>query len=315
MINRYNNNFSSFGNTPIVRCSNIDKGLENRIYAKVESRNPGFSVKDRIGYALIKDGIEGNTLKNNMEILEPTSGNTGIALAMAGLTLGYRVNIVMPESMSEERKKLIKMLNANLILTPKEKGILGSIEEVNKMNDDNPLKYFIPDQFNNPANPKIHEATTGPEIFRDMDGNIDIFVAGVGTGGTISGVSRFLKKVLNKPMITVAVEPSKSAAITSHYKKEIFKSSPHMIQGIGTGFIPQTLDLDTIDRVEKIEDEDALESARLLFKKEGIICGISSGAALAAAIKVAKDPQYNDKNIIAILPDLGERYVTTALFG
>ena len=198
MINRYDNNFLSFGNSPIIRLSKIDKGLTNRIYAKLEFRNPAFSVKDRIGYAMIVDAIARNDLREKMEILEPTSGNTGIALAMVGASYGYSVNLVMPESMSEERKKLIKMLGANLILTPKEKGIIGSINEVKKMIEESPSKYFVPGQFSNPSNPKIHEATTGPEIFRDMAGNVDIFVACVGTGGTITGVSKYLKSVLDE---------------------------------------------------------------------------------------------------------------------
>ena len=314
MKNFYNRYYKTIGNTPIVELSYFNKGLQNKLFAKIESRNPGFSVKDRIAYSMIIDAIKRGTLKENMTIIEPTSGNTGIALAMVGASLGFKVALSMPESMSIERRAMMKMLGAELILTPAEKGMKGAIDKANELFREDPDKYFIPAQFENPANPRIHEATTGPEIYRDLNGEIDIFVAGVGTGGTISGVSRFLKKVIPNKVISVAVEPAKSPAITKHLNKEQFTPAPHKIQGIGAGFIPKNLDISIIDRVETVEDNEAIEFSKEMFIKEGIISGISSGANFAAAFRLAKSNEFKYKNIVFVVCDTGERYLSTDLF-
>jgi cysteine synthase A len=318
MKNFYSRYYSTVGNTPIVELSYFNKGLQNKLFAKIESRNPGFSVKDRIAYSMIIDAIKRGVLKEGMTIIEPTSGNTGIALTLVGRTIGvqnsFKVALAMPESMSIERRSLMKMLGAELILTPAEKGMKGAIDKVDELVRENPGKFFVPNQFDNPANPKIHEATTGPEIYRDLNGEIDIFVAGVGTGGTISGVSRFLKKVLNNELISVAVEPAKSPAITKYLNKEPFTPAPHKIQGIGAGFIPKNLDLSMIDRVETVEDDEAIEFSKEMFKKEGIISGISSGANFAAAYRLAKSNEFKNKNIVFVICDTGERYLSTDLF-
>ncbi|MEF3255817.1 MAG: cysteine synthase A [Deferribacterales bacterium] len=314
MKNFYEKNFRSVGNTPIVYLSNLSKGLNGKLFAKLESRNPAFSVKDRIAYSMIIEAIQNGRLKENMEILEPTSGNTGIALSMVGASLGFKVKLVMPESMSIERRSLMKIFGAEFILTPAEKGMKGAIDKVKELIDEEPDRYFQPSQFDNPANPKIHEATTGPEIFRDMNGDVDFFVAGVGTGGTITGTSRFLKKVTFGNVKAIAIEPEKSPAITRFLNNEPYTPSPHKIQGIGAGFIPKNLDITILDEVIRIEDEEALEYAKLLSAKEGILAGISSGANLAAAIKIAKRPENKEKNIVFIVCDTGERYLSTALF-
>lgn len=314
MSNTYDNYYKTIGNTPIVRLSKIDKGLNARIYAKLESRNPAFSVKDRIAYSMITDAIKNGKLKEGMEIIEPTSGNTGIALSMVAASLGFKIKIAMPESMSIERRLLMKQFGAELILTPAEKGMKGAIDKVNELIAEAPERFFLPGQFDNPANPKIHEATTGPEIFRDLSGNIDYFVAGVGTGGTISGTTRFLKKVSFGKITAIAVEPSKSPAITKHLKNEPYTPSPHKIQGIGAGFIPKNLDLSIIDEVIQIDDEEAIDTAKRLFVEEGIMAGISSGANLAAALKVASREEAKNKTVVFIVCDTGERYLSTPLF-
>ncbi|MGA1846479.1 cysteine synthase A [Deferribacter abyssi] len=306
--------FLTVGNTPLVELKEVNKSLEGRLFAKVESRNPAFSVKDRIGYSMIIDAIQKGRLKEGMAIIEPTSGNTGIALAMVGASLGFNVKLAMPESMSVERRAIMKMYGAELILTPAEKGMKGAIEKVDEFVKNEPDKYFTPSQFENPANPKIHEATTGPEIFYALSGNVDIFIAGVGTGGTISGVSRFLKRVSFKPVKSVAVEPAKSPAIKSFLEKRDFTPAPHKIQGIGAGFVPKNLDLSVVDEVVSIEDEEAIEFARKLFKDEGIMAGISSGANFAAAFKLASLKENKGKNIVFIVADTGERYLSTDLF-
>lgn len=313
-MNNFEKYYQTFGNTPIIPLNNIGKGLNGKIFGKLESRNPAFSVKDRIAYAMITDAIKDGRLKPGMEIIEPTSGNTGIALSMVGASLGYKVTLTMPESMSIERRALMKMFGANTVLTPAEKGMKGAIDTANEMIYSEPSRYFLPSQFDNPSNPTIHEATTGPEIFRDMRGEIDFFIAGVGTGGTISGASRFLKKATFGKLKSVAVEPSKSPAITKFLNKEPYTPSPHKIQGIGAGFIPKNLDLSIIDEVITIDDEEAIEHAKILSKMEGILAGISSGANLAAAMKVAKRPENKDKKIVFIICDTGERYLSTALF-
>lgn len=314
MKNFYDKYYNTIGNTPLVRLSRINKTLKGNLFAKLESRNPAFSVKDRIAYAMITDAIKNGKLREGMEIIEPTSGNTGIALSMVAASLGFRIKIAMPESMSLERRSLMKQFGAELILTPAEKGMKGAIDKVNELIAENPNRYFLPGQFDNPANPKIHEATTGPEIYRDLNGEIDYFVAGVGTGGTITGTSKFLKRVSFGKIISVAVEPSKSPAITKYLNNEPYTPSPHKIQGIGAGFIPGNLDLSLIDEVIQIDDDEAIDTAKRLFVEEGIMGGISSGANLAAAIKIASREEAEGKNIVFIVCDTGERYLSTQLF-
>jgi cysteine synthase A len=315
MINSFNKNYQSIGNTPLVQISSfLNEIKENNLFAKVESRNPAFSIKDRIAYAMVVDALKSGALKENMEIIEPTSGNTGIALSMVGACLNFKVNIVMPETMSNERKKLIAAFGANLILTEGSKGMKGAIEKAETLIRENPGKYYMPDQFSNPSNPKIHEITTGPEISHALDGKVDIIVAGVGKGGTITGTARYFKKTCNKEIKAIAVEPEKSPAITNKLNNLPFTPSPHAIQGIGAGFIPATLDLSLIDEVITVSDEEALNYSRLLLKKEGILAGISSGAAIAGAIKYINKTNEKNKNVVVILPDTGERYLSTSLF-
>jgi len=314
MKNIYNKMYQTVGNTPLVRLEKISNELGVNFYAKLESRNPGFSVKDRIAYGMLNDAIMTGKLKEGMNIIEPTSGNTGIALAMMGASLGFKVTLVMPESMSIERRAMMKYYGADFILTPAEKGMKGAIDKAFEVLNENKDKYFMPQQFDNPANPKIHEATTGPEIFRDLQGEVDFFVAGVGTGGTITGTSRYLKKVSFKNVVSVAVEPAKSPAITRYINKEDFTPSPHKIQGIGAGFIPRNLDLSVVDHVYTMEDEAAIEAAKELAFTEGIAAGISSGANFEAAKRVAKNLAKKGDNIVFIVCDTGERYLSTDLF-
>jgi cysteine synthase A len=314
MKNIYNKMYQTVGNTPLVRLEKISNELGVNFYAKLESRNPGFSVKDRIAYGMLNDAIMTGKLKEGMNIIEPTSGNTGIALAMMGASLGFKVTLVMPESMSIERRAMMKYYGADFILTPAEKGMKGAIDKAFEVLNENKDKYFMPQQFDNPANPKIHEATTGPEIFRDLQGEVDFFVAGVGTGGTITGTSRYLKKVSFKNVVSVAVEPAKSPAITRYINKEDFTPSPHKIQGIGAGFIPRNLDLSVVDHVYTMEDEAAIEAAKELAFSEGIAAGISSGANFEAAKRVAKNLAKKGDNIVFIVCDTGERYLSTDLF-
>ena len=315
MLNRYNKNYQSVGNTPLIQLLTFFNEIDNNnLFAKVESRNPAFSVKDRVAYSMIIDALKAGVLKENMEIIEPTSGNTGIALSMVGASLNFTVNIVMPETMSNERKKLIAALGAKLILTDGKKGMKGAIDKAQILINDNPGKYYMPDQFSNPSNPKIHELTTGPEISHALDEQVDIIVAGVGTGGTITGISRYFKRICNKQIKTIAVEPEKSPAITYKLKNRQYTPAPHSIQGIGAGFIPDILDLSLIDEVVTVNDEESIDYSQLLMKKEGILAGISSGAAVAGAIKYTKLNNLKNKNIVVILPDTGERYLSTSLF-
>ncbi len=309
----YNDNSLSIGGTPLVKITKI-AGSKALVLAKIEGRNPSYSVKCRIGASMIWDAEERGILKKGTEILEPTSGNTGIALSFVGAARGYSVTLTMPETMSMERRKILEVFGAKLVLTAGEKGMLGAIDKAGELMQNNPGRYFMPQQFNNPANPAIHEKTTGPEIWNDTDGQVDVVVAGVGTGGTITGISRFIKKTKGKKIITVAVEPEKSPVISQKLAGEALKPGPHMIQGIGAGFIPDVLDLSLIDRVERVGNEEAMEFARRMAKEEGIICGISSGAAVAAAVRLAADPEFSGKNIVVILPDSGERYLSTVLF-
>ncbi|MHB4877323.1 cysteine synthase A, partial [Klebsiella pneumoniae] len=298
--------------TPLVRLNRIGNG---RILAKVESRNPSFSVKCRIGANMIWDAEKRGVLKPGVELVEPTSGNTGIALAYVAAARGYKLTLTMPETMSIERRKLLKALGANLVLTEGAKGMKGAIQKAEEIVASNPEQFLLLQQFSNPANPEIHEKTTGPEIWEDTDGQVDVFISGVGTGGTLTGVSRYIKNTKGKKdLITVAVEPTDSPVIAQALAGEELKPGPHKIQGIGAGFIPGNLDLKLVDKVIGITNEEAISTARRLMEEEGILAGISSGAAVAAALKLQEDEAFTNKNIVVILPSSGERYLSTALF-
>lgn len=309
----YSNNAEAIGNTPLVRINRlVDQPVT--ILAKTESRNPAFSVKCRVGAALIADAEEKGLLKAGMHIVEPTSGNTGIALAFVAAAKGYPITLTMPASMSLERRKVLKSFGANLVLTDPAKGMRGAIEEAVRLVEEHPETYYLPQQFENPANPKIHETTTGPEIWEATQGKVDILVSGVGTGGTISGISRFFEQVKNQPIYSVAVEPMESPIIGQAKRGETLTPGPHKIQGIGANFIPKNLDLDLVDEVIAIESAEAIDWARKLATQEGILVGISSGAAMAAAAKLAARPENINKTIVVILPDGGERYLSSVLF-
>ncbi|HCE3710306.1 cysteine synthase A [Vibrio parahaemolyticus] len=307
----YEDNSLTIGNTPLVRLNKVSKG---NVLAKIEARNPSFSVKCRIGANMIWEAEKAGTLKPGVELVEPTSGNTGIALAFVAAARGYKLTLTMPESMSLERRKLLKALGANLELTEAAKGMKGAIAKAEEIVASNPEKYLLLQQFNNPANPQIHEKTTGPEIWDATDGEIDVLVAGVGTGGTITGTSRYIKDEKGKAITSVAVEPAESPVIAQALAGEEIQPAPHKIQGIGAGFIPGNLDLDIIDRVEPVTSEEAIEMARRLMEEEGILAGISSGAAVVAANRIAELPEFEGKTIVTILPSSGERYLSTALF-
>jgi len=309
----YDDNSLSIGNTPLVRLRKV-AGSRAMVLAKIEGRNPAYSVKCRIGAGMIWDAEERGVLKPGMEILEPTSGNTGIALAFVGAARGYKVTLTMPETMSIERRRILKAFGANVILTEGAKGMAGAVKMAEDMLAAEPGRHFLPQQFKNPANPRIHEQTTGPEIWDATDGTVDVLVSGVGTGGTITGVSRYLKKTRGRPIISVAVEPEKSPVISQKLAGEELRPGRHTIQGIGAGFLPDVLDLSLVDRVEKVTDEEAMEYARRLTTEEGILSGISCGAAVAVAVRLAKEPELSDKTFVVILPDSGERYLSTALF-
>lgn len=313
MQNINNDNSYTIGNTPLVKLNKLTKGVKATILAKIEGRNPFYSVKCRIGANMIWDAEKKGILKPGIEIVEATSGNTGIALAGVAAARGYGCTLIMPDTMSVERRKLLKILGANLILTDGSLGMKGAIQKTEALVAEDPSKYHLIKQFENPANPEIHIKTTGPEIWNATHGQVDVFVAGVGTGGTVSGTSKFLKSK-NPNLISVAVEPANSPVITQAISKEGIKPGPHKIQGIGAGFIPKNLDLDILDRVETVIDEDAMEYARNLASEEGILAGISSGAAVSAAICLAKVPEFEGKTIVAILPDSGERYLSTGLY-
>ena len=308
----YEDNSLSIGNTPLVRLKRVTSGAN--VFAKIESRNPSFSVKCRLGAALIWDAEKKGLLGPGKEIIEPTSGNTGIALAFVAASRGYALTLTMPATMSLERRKLLKALGANLVLTEGAKGMKGAIEKAKEILASDPNKYVFLQQFENPANPQIHFDTTGPEIWNDTDGKVDIFVAGVGTGGTITGVSRYIKHEKKHPLISVAVEPVDSPVITQALAGQEIKPGPHKIQGIGAGFIPGNLDLSIIDAVERVSNDDAIAMAHRLMKEEGILAGISSGAAVVAAKRLAELPENAGKNIVVIIPSSTERYLSSALF-
>lgn len=307
----YADNSTSIGNTPLVKLNRVTSG---NVFAKMEARNPSFSVKCRIGANMIWDAEKSGVLTKDKELIEPTSGNTGIALAFVAASRGYKLTLTMPETMSLERRKLLKALGANLVLTEGPKGMGGAIARAKEIVESAPDKYVLLQQFENPANPQIHFETTGPEIWQATDGEIDVFVAGVGTGGTITGVSRYIKLEQGKAITSVAVEPTDSPVISQKLAGEELKPGPHKIQGIGAGFIPKNLDLEMIDAVEKVSNEEAMEMAHRLMKEEGILAGISSGAAVVAAKRLAESKEYKDKNIVVIIPSSAERYLSSPLF-
>jgi len=306
----YQDNSESIGKTPLVKLNRVTGG---NVYAKVEARNPSFSVKCRIGANMIWDAEKRGILTAGKELVEPTSGNTGIALAFVAAARGYKLTLTMPSTMSLERRKLLKALGANLVLTEGPKGMKGAVAKAQEIQASDPDKYVLLQQFDNPANPEIHEKTTGPEIWNDTDGKVDIFVAGVGTGGTITGVSRYLK-AQGKEILSVAVEPTDSPVISQAKAGQELTPGPHKIQGIGAGFIPGNLDLELVDAVELVGNDEAMAMAHRLMKEEGILAGISSGAAVVAAKRLAEKPENADKNIVVILPSSAERYLTSPLF-
>ena len=310
----FNNNAQSIGNTPLIRLNRITDGAKATVLAKIEGRNPAYSVKCRIGAAMVSDAEQRGLLGPGKEIIEPTSGNTGIALAFVAAAKGIPLTLTMPETMSIERRKLLVAYGAKLILTEGAKGMNGAIAKAEEITASNPDRYVLLQQFKNPANPAIHEQTTGPEIWNDTGGKVDIFVAGVGTGGTITGVARYLKKTHDKAVTIVAVEPEASPVLTQRRAGEPLKPAPHKIQGIGAGFIPDVLDLSLIDAVEQVSNDEAVLYARRLAKEEGILSGISCGAAAAVAVRLGKRPEHAGKTIVVILPDSGERYLSSVLF-
>lgn len=314
MSSVYLDNSLSIGRTPLVRLNRLTAGLRATVLAKVEGRNPAYSVKCRIGAAMIWDAEKRGVLNSGIEIVEPTSGNTGIALAYVAAARGYELTLTMPETMSIERRRVLAAFGAKLVLTPGPEGMAGAIRKAQEIAQSDPPHYFLPQQFENPANPAIHERTTGPEIWNDTDGGIDVLVAGIGTGGTITGVSRFIKQTLGKPILSVGVEPAASPVLSQHLAGLPMKHSPHKIQGIGAGFVPKVLDLALVDRIEQVSDEEAVEFARLLTRQEGILSGMSCGAAAAVAIRLARQEEFASKTIVAILPDSGERYLSTVLY-
>ncbi|WCN09094.1 cysteine synthase A [Marinomonas mediterranea] len=305
----FNDNSLTIGDTPLVKLNRIGNG---NIWAKLESRNPAFSVKCRIGANMVWDAEKSGVLTEGKSLVEPSSGNTGIALCFVAAARGYPITITMPSSMSLERRQVMKALGATIVLTEPAKGMKGAIEKAKEIAED--PSFVLLQQFENPANPEIHEKTTGPEIWKDTDGEIDVLVSGVGTGGTITGVSRYIKNTQGKAIISVAVEPTASPVITQTLNGETPTPAPHKIQGIGAGFVPKNLDMSVVDRVEQVSNEDAIDMAKRLMREEGILCGISCGAAVVAAERLASSDEFADKKIVVILPDSGERYLSTALF-
>jgi cysteine synthase A len=310
---RFEDNIQSIGGSPLIKLNRVVGG-EATVLAKIEGRNPAYSVKDRIGAAMIWDAEKTGKLKPGMEIIEPTSGNTGISLAFVAAARGYKLLLTMPESMSIERRKVLKILGANILLTEAAKGMKGAVAKATEIAQSDPEKYFLPQQFENPANPAIHESTTGVEIWNDTDGKMDIFISGVGTGGTITGVSRYFKLARGKKILSVAVEPAESPVLTQTRKGEDVKPGPHKIQGIGAGFVPKVLQLDLVDRIETVTSDEAIDMARRLSREEGILSGISSGAAVYVAARLVKEPENKGKTIVVVLPSAGERYLSSVLF-
>ncbi len=310
----YADNSLSIGRTPLVELQRVTQGCGARVLAKIEGRNPAYSVKCRIGAAMIWQAEQDGLLGPGKELIEPTSGNTGIALAFVAASRGIPLTLTMPETMSLERRKLLTAYGARLLLTEGRKGMPGAIGAARELADSDPDRYVLLQQFANPANPKIHHDTTGPEIWEDTEGHVDVLVAGVGTGGTITGVSRYIKTTLGQPLEAVAVEPVNSPVISQTLAGDALKPGPHKIQGIGAGFVPPNLDLSMVDRVETVSDEEAVTMARRLMKEEGILAGISCGAATTAALRLAADPAYAGKTIVVVLPDSGERYLSSVLF-
>jgi cysteine synthase A len=310
----YDDNSLSIGRTPLIRLKRIAGGAPVTLLGKIEGRNPAYSVKCRIGASMVWDAEARGVLKSGKELIEPTSGNTGIALAFVAAARGYGLTLTMPETMSVERRMVLKAFGANLVLTDGSLGMRGAIAKAEELMAADPERYVLLQQFSNPANPEIHFKTTGPEIWSDTNGGIDVLVAGVGTGGTITGVSRYIKQTMRKKILSVAVEPSNSPVIMQTLDGAPLKPGPHKIQGIGAGFVPENLDLSMVDRVEQVNDDEALEMARRLAREEGILSGISCGAAATAALRLAREPEHEGKTIVAILPDSGERYLSTALY-
>ena len=305
-------NTETIGDTPLVRLRRVTQ--HPRVYAKIEARNPAFSVKDRVGANLLWSAEQSGLLKEGMSIVEPTSGNTGIALAFAGASRGYKVILTMPSSMSIERRKVLKALGAELVLTDPAKGMQGAVDKATDIRDSDPSRYYLPQQFENPANPEIHERTTGPELWNATDGELDVLVAGVGTGGTLTGISRYFEHARKRPLHSVAVEPAESPIISQALAGKPLTPAGHKIQGIGANFIPKNLELALVDEVQPVSSDDAIAMARRLTTEEGILCGISCGAAVVAAVRIAERPEFQDRSIAVILPDGGERYLTSPLF-
>ena len=310
----YEDNSLAIGDTPMVRLNRVVGGSSATVLAKIEGRNPAYSVKCRIGAAMIWDAEDKGILGNGVEIVEPTSGNTGIALAYVCAARGYKLTLTMPETMSLERRKVLKAFGANLVLTDGAKGMKGAIAEAEALVSTDPQRYHMPQQFENPANPAIHEKTTGPEIWSQSDGEIDVLVSGVGTGGTITGVSRYIKNTCGKAILSVAVEPAESPIISQTLEGKELSPGPHKIQGIGPGFIPGALDLSMADRVERVSNDEAVAMGRRLAKEEGLLCGISCGAAAEAATRIAQSEEFAGKTIVVVLPDAGERYLSSVMF-
>jgi cysteine synthase A len=310
----FNDNSLSIGHTPLVRLNRVIDGAPVTMLAKVEGRNPAYSVKCRIGASMIWDAEKRGVLKPGKELIEPTSGNTGIALAFVAAARGYPVTLTMPETMSLERRKVLAAFGANLVLTEGSRGMAGAISRAQEIVQSDPDRYVLLQQFDNPANPDIHLRTTGPEIWNDTEGRIDVLVSGVGTGGTITGVSRYIKHEKSKDILSVAVEPVASPVISQTLAGQAIKPGPHKIQGIGAGFVPRNLDLSIVDRVEQVTNEESIEMARRLAREEGLLSGISCGAAVAAAVRMAREEQFRGKTLVVILPDSGERYLSSVLF-
>jgi cysteine synthase A len=310
----FEDNSLSIGRTPLIKLTRLTAGTRVTLLAKIEGRNPAYSVKCRIGASMVWDAERRGILKPGKELIEPTSGNTGIALAFVAAARGYPITLTMPETMSLERRKVLRAFGAKLVLTDAASGMSGAIAKAEEIAASEPGRYVLLQQFQNPANPEIHVRTTGPEIWDDTAGGVDVLVSGIGTGGTISGVSRYIKQVRRKAIVSIGVEPAASPVITQTLNHQALKPGRHKIQGIGAGFIPDTLDLSMVDRVETVTDDEAIDFARRLAREEGILSGISCGAAVAAALRVAREPQFEGKTVVVILPDSGERYLSTVLF-